>query len=114
MGASAEPDAHLTLSLLMLRVLADDHDSSFSFDNLALLAHRFHRSTNLHNGSSFRFIMIFSPPKGTKTPHHRVNRDYNKAIPGLQALFSEDLVTGFNGKRFPVCTLRKGFMIWDM
>ena len=31
------------LSLFVLRVLADNHDSAFSLDHLALFANRFHR-----------------------------------------------------------------------
>ena len=58
------------LSLLVLRVLADNHDSSFSIDNLALLAHRFHRRTNLHNPASFLDVCLFQNDsvKGHKNP----------------------------------------------
>ena len=58
------------LSLLVLRVLADNHDSSLSLDNLALLAHRFHRRTNLHNPASFLDVSLFQydSVKGHKNP----------------------------------------------
>ena len=38
----------LTLSLLVLGVLADHHDLTFSLDDLALLANLFDRRFNLH------------------------------------------------------------------
>ena len=41
---------HLSLTLFVLRILTDDPDASFSFDNLALLADRFHRRSYLHFG----------------------------------------------------------------
>ena len=37
----SEKDRGLTLSLLMLRILTDNPDASFSLDNLALLTNRF-------------------------------------------------------------------------
>jgi hypothetical protein len=39
----------LSLHLLVLRILADDPNFSFSLDNLALFAHRLYRRPNLHN-----------------------------------------------------------------
>jgi len=38
----------LALSLFVFRILTDDPNHAFSFDNLALLAHRFHRRSDLH------------------------------------------------------------------
>ena len=37
-----------TLALLVLGILADDHDPAFSLDNLALIAHRLHRRSYFH------------------------------------------------------------------
>jgi hypothetical protein len=42
------PSGESALSLFVLRVITDNHDSAFSLDHLALLAHRLHRRTNLH------------------------------------------------------------------
>jgi len=40
----------LTLSLLMAFIFrANNHNFSVSFDNLALIAHRFYRRTHFHN-----------------------------------------------------------------
>ena len=36
------------LTLLVLRVLADDHDSALALDDLALLAHGLHGRSNFH------------------------------------------------------------------
>ena len=38
----------LALLLLVLRVLADDHDTALALDDLALLADRLDRRSNLH------------------------------------------------------------------
>ena len=40
--------ANLTLSLLVLRVLADHHDVALALDDLALFANLFDRRFNLH------------------------------------------------------------------
>ena len=42
MGASRPASLILALTLLMLRVLADDHDTAFALDDLALFANGFH------------------------------------------------------------------------
>ena len=39
----------LTLSLLVLRILADDHDRTLALDHFALFADRFYRRSYLHN-----------------------------------------------------------------
>ena len=38
----------LALTLLVLGVLADDHDATLALDDLALLANRFHRRSDFH------------------------------------------------------------------
>ena len=38
----------LALTLFVLRVLADDHYTAVSLDNLALITHRLYRSSNFH------------------------------------------------------------------
>ena len=40
--------AFLTLLLLVLGILADDHDAALAFDDLALLADLFHRRSDFH------------------------------------------------------------------
>ena len=40
--------ARSTLPLFVFRILADDPDDAFALDNLALIAHRLHGSSNLH------------------------------------------------------------------
>ena len=37
-----------TLSLLVLRILADDPNGTFTFDNFTLIAHRLYGSSYLH------------------------------------------------------------------
>jgi hypothetical protein len=41
------------LLLLVLGVLADNHDAAFAFDDLALLANGFHTRSYFHGGSPF-------------------------------------------------------------
>jgi hypothetical protein len=51
------------LLLLVLRVLADNHDAAFALDNLALFANGFHTRSYFHGGSpfaSYRQKIIFS------------------------------------------------------
>jgi hypothetical protein len=43
----------LALLLLMLRVLADNHDAAFALNDLALLANGFHTRSYFHGGSPF-------------------------------------------------------------
>ena len=43
----------LALSLFVFWILADYSDTTFSFDDLAFLADRFYRRSNLHDESSF-------------------------------------------------------------
>ncbi len=38
-----------TLFLFVLRIFTDDSDDAFALDNFAFLAHRFYRSSNLHD-----------------------------------------------------------------
>ena len=40
--------AQLTLTLFVLRILADDPNAAFSLNNLAFLADRFYRRSNFH------------------------------------------------------------------
>ena len=41
------------LLLLVLRVLADNHDAAFALDDLALFANGFHTRSYFHGGSPF-------------------------------------------------------------
>ena len=41
------------LLLLVLRVLADNHDAAFAFDDLAFLANGFHTRSYFHGGTPF-------------------------------------------------------------
>ena len=43
----------LALSLLMLGVLANDHDAAFAADNLALFAHGLHGRSYFHSSKPF-------------------------------------------------------------
>ena len=45
----------LTLRLLMLRILANNHDFSVSLDDLAFFADRFYGRSYLHLSASFAF-----------------------------------------------------------
>lgn len=47
-GRALQGSAGLTLLLLVLGVLADHHNSAATLDDLALLADRLDRRTNLH------------------------------------------------------------------
>ena len=40
--------AELTLALLVLRILANDHDAALALDNLALIANLFDRRSDFH------------------------------------------------------------------
>ena len=58
----------LTLALFVLRILTDDHDASFSFDDFAFFANRFNWWSYLHSKSSFLckapFFTGFAPFSG--------------------------------------------------
>ena len=45
--------AELTLALLVLRILANDHDTAFTTNDLALLAHGLHGRSYLHKFVTF-------------------------------------------------------------
>jgi hypothetical protein len=47
-----------TLSLLMLRILADNPDNALALDNLALLAHRLDGCSNFHVARSFLQLIV--------------------------------------------------------
>ena len=42
------PGEKLALSLLVLGILANDHNATFALDDLALLAHGLHRGSDFH------------------------------------------------------------------
>ena len=42
------PGEKLALSLLVLGILADDHNATFALDDLALLAHGLNRGSDFH------------------------------------------------------------------
>ena len=50
----------LALTLLVLGVLADDHDAAFALDDLALLANRFHRGSDFHFYISLNVVEILA------------------------------------------------------
>ena len=65
------------LALLMLRVLANDHDAAFALDNLALFADGLHARTDLHfDIHSFKTRLIrgsLCPLGGSGWAGERVN-----------------------------------------
>ena len=57
-----ETRAGSTLTLLMLRVLTNDHDLAMSFDDLALFANLFDGRLNFHfDNLTFRKLLLLSP-----------------------------------------------------
>lgn len=52
----------LALSLLVLRVLTDNHDFPFAFDYFALFADRFYGSSNFHFAILLTFLLCLSSP----------------------------------------------------
>ena len=51
----------LTLALLVLGVLADDHDAALALDDLALLAHGLNRRSDFHYISSYLLLHTIRP-----------------------------------------------------
>ena len=73
------------LALLMLRVLANDHDAAFALDNLALFADGLHARTDLHfDIHSFKTRLIrghYAPLAGADG---RGNGSISPAVPALK------------------------------
>lgn len=62
MSNELETRAGLTLTLLVLRVLTNDHDFTMSFDDLALFANLLDGRLNFHfNNLTFRKLLLLSP-----------------------------------------------------
>ena len=53
--------AALTLTLLMLGVLADNHDFTLALDDLALFAHGLHGRSNFHFFTSYLLLQVILP-----------------------------------------------------
>ena len=72
----------LALSLLVLRVLADDHDLAFSLNDLALLADLLYRRLHFH-GDTIPFctfeLWLFGPP-GDTSLIQVINRHFNSNV----------------------------------
>ena len=67
--------AESALSLLVLRIFADDHYAAFSLDNLALFADLFHGRLNFHFCNTFPFLLFSAP--GYASFVEVVNRNLN-------------------------------------
>ena len=55
------PDVRSALTLLMLGVLANNHDFALALDDLALLAHGFHGRSDFHYFTSYLLLQVILP-----------------------------------------------------
>ena len=61
MGGVHTPVTGLTLALLVLGVLADNHNAALALDDLALLAHGLNGRSNFHFISSYLLLHTIRP-----------------------------------------------------
>lgn len=79
MSNELETRAGLTLTLLVLRVLTNDHDLAMSFDNLALFANLLDGRLYFHfNNLTFRKLLLLSPGDTSLRDIVRRYRDGNR------------------------------------
>ena len=61
----------------MLGILADDHDTALALDDLALLADRLDRRSNLHLSDPPRFVFSTLAAPGDATPGQIIGRNFD-------------------------------------
>ena len=86
-------DFKLTLSLFVLRVLADDPDAALSLDDLALLTDRFYWWSNLHwlillSPFVLCFLNFWAKKDTERVSPRKLVYQYNTGFWKMQAIFS--------------------------